>query len=288
MPVQLLEPSQNASDHSSWLGKLALVYANVENSTQVVHSRVQAPLKVQRPFYPEGVEVCHSAILHTAGGIVGGDRLAIDLQLQPHTHALVTTTAAGKVYRTNGLEAQQTVKIEIAEGACLEWLPLETIVFDQAIYRQDIHIDLAPSATWLGWEVTRFGRSARGEKFLAGNWRSRTEVWQQGKPLWIDRQWLPGSEELFYSPHGLAGCPVVGSFAWVGQVVEPELIEKVRALWQGETGEIGVTRLQSGLLCRYRGSSTMEARRCFISVWNLIRTHYLNRSACIPRVWQLE
>lgn len=280
---------------SGWYGHLQLVYASdhpskktaSHHTTQIISSHVQAPLKVQRPFYPEGPEVCHSVILHTAGGVVGGDRLSIDLQLQPHAHVLLTTAAAGKLYRSNGLEATQTIQIGLSEGACLEWLPQETIVFSQAIYRQNMHIDLTPGASWIGWEITRFGRSARGEQFLAGNWRSHTEVWQQGRPLWIDRQWMPGGEESINSPHGLAGYPVVGSLVFVGYNVETELVEKARSLWTNSTGDIGVTRLQTGLLCRYRGPSSTDARRWFIEVWRLIRASFLGRSTCLPRVWNV-
>ncbi len=270
-----------------WHGQLHLNFARQGNATRLTSEQVKAPLKVQRPFYPEGETICHSVILHTAGGIVGGDRLSLDIHLQPQAQALITTAAAAKLYRSSGLEAQQTVQIYIAEGACLEWLPQETIAFNQAIYRQDTRIDLAPGACWLGWDITRFGRTARGEKFVQGNWRSHTEVWQNHRPLWIDRQWLPGSEETFHSVHGLNGCPIVGSFAFVGQPVEPELVEKARSLWQGNSGEIGVTRLLCGLLCRYRGSSTMEARQWLMAVWQLVRSTHLQRSACTPRVWQL-
>ena len=270
-----------------WQGDLQLSYAIDAGKTQVVHSRSQAPFKIQRSFYPEDPSICHSVILHTAGGIVGGDRLSAKLQLQAQAQALITTAAAGKIYRSNGEEAQQTVQIDIAEGANLEWLPQETIVFDRALYYQKMSIDLAPGATWLGWEITRFGRSARDEKFTHGNWRSHTEVWQAGVPLWIDRQWMPGSEETFHSPHGLAGCPVVGSFTFVGKTVEPELIQKARSLWTGQ-GEVGATRLRSGLLCRYRGGSTQEVRQWFLQVWRIIRLAHRGRDICIPRVWQVQ
>lgn len=282
------QPRPVSSDFApnDWHGKLRLTYENRRGVTQLIHNHGQAPLKVQRPFYPEGGEVCHSVVMHTAGGIVGGDRLSCDFRLAPDSKALITTPAATKIYRTNGREAQQKIEIEIASGACLEWLPLETIVFNQALYRQEMQVNLAPGANWIGWEITRFGRSARGERFIEGNWRSRTEVWQAGKPIWIDRQWLPGSETSFNSPHGLAGCPVVASLAWIGQSVEPELVEKARLLWSG-SGEIGATRLPLGLLCRYRGQSSTEARRWLIAVWELIRCSYFGRSSCIPRVWQL-
>ncbi|MBD2037526.1 urease accessory protein UreD [Leptolyngbya sp. FACHB-321] len=267
-----------------WRGSLKLVYGSVNHTTHVAFAQAQAPLKVQRSLYPEGQSVCHSIILHTAGGIVGGDRLALDIQLQPQANALITTASAGKIYRTSGLEANQTTHVNVATGACLEWLPQEMIVFDQARYRQAMRIELAPGATWLGWEMTRFGRSARNEQFLQGDWRSQTEIWQEGRPLWIDRQWLPGSEVSFYGNHGLAGCPVVGSFAFVGQPVDTKLVEQARLLWAG-AGEGGVTRLQSGLLCRYRGHSTADVRQWFVEVWRLIRLSFLGRSGCVPRVW---
>ncbi len=274
---------------SGWQGSLQLKFSHRHGKTQLIHERVQAPLKVQRPFYPEGEAVCHSVVLHTAGGIVGGDRLSQSIHLEPNTHALLTTAAASKIYRSNGQEARQTIEIQVDAGACLEWLPQETIVFNGAIYRQDLRVELAPGANWLGWEVTRFGRSARGEKFLQGEWRSHTEVWQQGQPLWIDRQWLPGGEETFNSLHGLAGLPVVASLAWVGQAVSPEIVDKARMLWsaQERQGEAGVTELISGLLCRYRGSSTFEVRNWFTDVWQLLRLSLLGRPVTKPRVWQL-
>ncbi|MBE8966411.1 urease accessory protein UreD [Nostocales cyanobacterium LEGE 12452] len=268
-----------------WHGKLNLVYADRQGKTQLIYNHQQAPLKVQRPFYPEG-EICHSVILHTAGGVVGGDRLSSNIHLQPQAQALITTAAASKIYRSNGLQARQNIEMQVDAGACLEWLPQETILFNDAIYRQDLRVELATGASWLGWEITRFGRSARGEKFLQGEWRSHTEIWQEGIPLWIDRQWLRGSEETFHSPHSLGGKPIVGSLVWVGGAVSGEIVEKTRNLWDGK-GEAGVSRLQHGLLCRYRGASTSEARNWFIDVWQMLRVSFLNRGNCIPRVWQV-
>lgn len=267
---------------SGWRSNLKLVYGYSQGATNLVESYNQAPLKVQRPFYPEGKDICHSVILHTAGGVVGGDELSINCHLQPHAKALITTAAASKIYRSNGLNAQQSINIQVDSGAILEWLPQETIVFNEAIYRQNIRVELAPEASFMGWEITRFGRSARGEKFLEGEWRSYTEIWREGKPLWIDRQCLSGNEDTFSSCHGLAGQPIAGSFVWVGQPVVKEVVMQVRNLWQGE-GECGASRLENGLLCRYRGNSTAEVRNWFIGVWQLLR----GRGGCVPRVWQL-
>jgi urease accessory protein len=273
---------------SGWHGSLDLVYCDRNGKTQLTNTFVKAPLKVQRPFYPEGIAVCHSVILHTAGGIVGGDRISQTVRVKPNANALITTAAAGKVYRSNGKRAQQAIDLYIEAGACLEWLPQESIIFNGAIYQQDLKVELAPSACWLGWEITRFGRSARGEKFLEGEWRSHTEVWQQGKPLFIDRQWLPGRESLINSPNGLANKAIVASLLWIGKPVSSEIVERVRSLWcdRGYNGDTGVTQTQAqGLLCRYRGSSTAEVRNWFYEVWYLLRLSLLNRPAIAPRVW---
>ena len=277
---------ENTQTIQGWHGKLNLVYANRQDSTQLIYNHHQAPLKVQRPFYPEGQEVCHSVILHTAGGVVGGDRLSSQIHLQPHSQALITTAAASKIYRSNGLPARQTIEIQVDANACLEYLPQETILFNGAIYRQDLRVKLATGASYLAWEITRFGRSARGEKFLQGEMRSHTEIWQNGIPLWIDRQIVPGSEEVFHSPHGLAGNPVVGSFVCLGFPLSGEIINQARSLII-QNSDVGVTRLQNGLLCRYRGNSTSEVRSWFTNIWQILRVSCLNRGNCIPRVWQI-
>ncbi|MGF1672539.1 MAG: urease accessory protein UreD [Rivularia sp. (in: cyanobacteria)] len=269
----------------NWHGKLNLVYNYNQNKTILIQSKNQAPLKIQRPFYPEGQSICHSVILHTAGGIVGGDRLSSNIHLQPHTKALITTAAANKIYRSNGLQARQNIDIRIDNNACLEWLPQETIIFNGANYRQDIRIELATNANFIGWEITRFGRTAACEKFVEGEWRSHFEIWQNQKPLWIDRQYLPGSEEIFHSANGLAGKPIVGTLVYLGQSVSPEIVQQARTF--SPSSSHGVTRLENGLLCRYRGDSTTEVRNWFISVWQLLRMSFLNRSSCLPRVWML-
>ncbi len=272
---------------SGWHGRLHQEFEYRQGTTSMSHCQTCAPLKVQRPFYPEGEAVCHSVILHTAGGMVGGDRLSLDLRLHPGAQALITTSSAGKIYRSQGSTVQQTTQIQVAAGACLEWFPQETIVFNGAKYDQTLRVELAAGARWLGWEISRFGRSARGEQFLQGNWRSTTEVWQQGIPLWIDRQQLPGGSDLLHSPNGLANCPVVGSFALVGQSITADVVTQLRdccaaIAWEGTAG---VTRLMSGVLCRYRGYSTRAARHGFQALWAILRPLYLGRSACPPRIW---
>ncbi len=272
---------------SNWHGSLELFYTNPQGQTQLTKCLQTAPLKVQRPFYPEGKAVCcHTVILHTAGGIVGGDRLTQTITLADNARALITTAAAGKVYRSKGTHATCDIAIKLEPGAVLEWLPQETIAFNGARYNQDLRVELGEGAIFCGWEITRFGRTARGERFLQGEWYSNTEIWQEGIPLWIDRQWLPGGSDIIDSPHGLGGQPIVATFVWIGTTVPQDIIHKGRNLWQGKKGSAGITQTQrEGLLCRYRGSNTTEVKNWFCSVWTLLRQFALQQGAIKPRVW---
>jgi urease accessory protein len=89
------------------------------------------------------------------------------------------------------------------------------------------------------------------------------------------------------SAYGLAGQPVAGTFAWLGDVAPDALIEGARAAWASGSfaGEAGVTRIAEGLLCRYRGPSSAAARTWFAQVWDLLRRHAWGAPAMIPRIW---
>ncbi len=269
-----------------WLGKLELAYGWQREQTIAYRTYASAPLKLQRSFYPEGGRVCHNVLLHTAGGYVGGDRLEQTITLDPQCHALMTTAAAAKVYGKAHTPVEQRIHCVIGAGASLEWLPQETILFNGAQYQQQLHIELAPTAHLCLWEITRFGRTARGEAFLTGHWRSRTEVWQAGVPLWIDRQRIEGT--LPVSRNGLAGCPLMGTLAWVGSPLTPAQVMALRELASGLQGEMGVSRLIQGVICRYRGHSRAELWQWFTSVWHLLRRNlHPDSLPCWPRVWPL-
>ena len=270
-----------------WKGELELEFVKRNQQTLLTRSYAVAPWKILRSLYPEGEEICHCILLHTAGGLVGGDRLSAKIHLQPHTQALLTTATASKIYRSNGAESQQNIHIRIDEGASLEWFPQETIAFAASQYRQTTRIELGQDATCTMWEIVRFGRTARGEKFIDGNWRSQTEVWRDQMPLWIDRQHLNGNIEMLESPNGLNNFAIAASFIFVGATVDPELITKIRATWeQGNyQGMSGVTRSLSGLVCRYCGDSSSDARKWFQQIWQLLRVSYKNRVISVPRVW---
>jgi urease accessory protein len=272
---------------AAWAGELELEFAKKNLTTQLSRSYTVAPWKIQRSLYPEGDEVCHCILLHTAGGLVGGDRLSAKIHLQPKAQALITTAAASKIYRSTGAESLQNIHIRLDEGASLEWFPQEIIVFSEAQYRQKTRIELAPAATLTMWEIIRFGRTARGEKFLDGNWRSHTEVWRDQSPLWIDRQYLNGNTEMLGSPNGLNNYAIAANFIFVGATVEPELITRIRSTWEQGSyqGMSGVTRSLSGLVCRYCGDSSGDARKWFQEIWQLLRVSYRDRAICVPRVW---
>ena len=152
----------------AWRAELALRFARRDAATLLAQRQHAGPLRVQKALYPEGESVCHAIVLHPPSGIVGGDELSIRVALEAQGHALLTTPGAGKWYRSAGPWANLHNHFEVAAGACLEWLPQETIFFNGCRAAIDSEIRLAPGARYLGWDAWCLGRSASGERFTQG------------------------------------------------------------------------------------------------------------------------
>ena len=169
---------------TGWEARLNLRYSREGARTVLCEKSHVGPLVVQKAFYPEGPSVCHSVILHPPGGVAAGDSLSIASTAGQDAHALLTTPGATKWYRSTGPIAEQSVTLSVATGGSLEWLPQENIMFDRAQVRMRHLVHLAEGARYIGWDITRLGRTASGERFAAGDFRSRTEVVQAGRRLW--------------------------------------------------------------------------------------------------------
>jgi urease accessory protein len=107
---------------AGWQARLELGLAQWAGRTVLAHKRHFGPLTVQRPFYPEGGP-CHIYLLHPPGGVVGGDRLEIAVEVGEGAHALITTPGATKFYRSAGPRAHQIQHLSVAGGGVLEWFP---------------------------------------------------------------------------------------------------------------------------------------------------------------------
>lgn len=241
------------------------------------------PLVVQRPFYPEG-DVCHLYLVHPPGGVVGGDKLSLQVFAGEGTHSLITTPAATKFYRSGGKVARQAQEID-ARGATFEWLPQETIVFPEANARIGTRVRVGERSKFVGWEVTCFGRPASGLAFGAGNVAQDFELWRDDVPVMLDHLRLDGSGESMHAKFGLASQPVLGTmFAWPANeavlVLAREAIEKVP-----HDAHVGCSCADGVLVCRAVGTHADLVRRLFIGIWKQIRPVVIGREAVLPRIW---
>ena len=275
-----------------WRAELELRFERRHGRTRLAHRWHRGPLRIQRPFYPApagpgSADACQVVILHPPGGVVGGDRLSIDIGLEPGSRALITTPGATKFYRSAGPEAVQQTRIRVADGATLEWTPQETILFDRSLSRIDTLVDLEPGARFLGWEITALGRPAARAPFAAGLCRQRFEIERGGVPLWIERGEHRGGGASLAGLWGLAGRSAVGVMVCTldsDDGGDDEALAGVReslARFSGEGRLAGATRCGSLAVLRALAPET----RPILDLFAGLRETLLGEPAPAARIW---
>jgi urease accessory protein len=264
---------------TSWHASLHLGFVRDGACTRLVRREHRGPLRVQKALYPEGPGACHVIVVHPPGGIVGGDRLDIALDAQERCHVLATSPGATKWYRANGRMARQDVRLVVAAGAAIEWLPQETIFYDGADVTLTHDVDLAPGAVYVGSEALCFGRRASGERFTHGRVAQRTRIRIGGRPVW----WEQGAvtADTLASPLGLQGRSVCATLLAVGKPVPAALQHVVR----GVDPDLAVSQVKQVFVARFLGDDGERARAALAGAWQALRPHLLDRPAATPRIW---
>jgi len=158
------------------VGRIAFTVAAAPGGSRRGRVHEAGSLRVR---FPNGQSqaALDAVIVNSAGGMTGGDRFTIDIQVGAGATLTVTTAAAEKIYRSLGPDTEIAIKLGVAPGGSLRWLPQETIVFDGVRLRRAIDVDLARDTNLLLAEACVFGRSAMGEVVTDGSifdrWRVR-------------------------------------------------------------------------------------------------------------------
>ena len=270
----------------AWHASLTLGFEHEQGRTRLARRAHRGPLVVQKPLYPEDDDaLCQCVIVHPPAGIVGGDRLDLTVTLDSESLVQLTTPGATKWYRSVVGAAIQNLNVRVGDRAALEWLPQGAIVYDGAVARNVINVELAPTATFIGIDIVALGRRASDEPFRCGEWRQRIDVTREGAPIWSERAILRGADASLSSPVGLNGATVFGTFIAVGPGLDAVSIPALRDGLNYLAG-VAVTRLPDAIVARYLGDSIEEGHRMFSALWSGARPALIRRAAVPPRIWR--
>src|SRR5215510_15036956 len=204
---------------------------------------------------PEPGEPPLAVLITTSGGVTGGDSLKMAIEVGPGASAVATTQAAEKIYRAakGAGPCAIDVAVGVQEGAALDWLPQETIVFQGARLRRRTVADVAAGGALLACEMVVLGRAASGERFQSGLLLDSWSVRRSGRLVWTDALKVEGE-----TPQG-AGFGAANALATlIGVRDEPQAhVEKARALLETTGGvRAGVTLVNGVMVARLLGEAT--------------------------------
>ena len=255
------------------------------DTSGLAHLYQRAPCRVLMPRSEAG-DPPQAVLLTTSGGLADGDRITLSLSVGPGSIATITTQAAEKIYGARDIApALIRASIEVADGAWLEWLPQETILFDGARFDRRTIAEVASGGRLLACEMVAFGRSASGESFTHGFLHDRWDIRRNGKLIWRDALKLDGQiQERMAARAGFDAATAMASAIYVGDDAASHVSAARDCLADGDV-RCGVTLVNGVLLARWFGEA--GAVRAAL-------THYLTnfRAAVaglprrLPRVWQ--
>ena len=263
-------------------GESRVAFALREGETRLADLYQRDPCRVLFPDSERG-EAPQAVLLTTSGGVAGGDRLRMEVAVGPGAHAVVATQAAEKIYRAapGSDPCRIDVAITLGADAILDWLPQETIVFQDARLVRRTTAEVAAGASLLACEMVVLGRGASGERFASGLLLDSWSVRRGGRLAWTDTLRVEGETP---GGAGFGAANALATVIGVWDAPEP-YFERARALLD-DAGEArrdvraGVTLVNGVLVARLLGEAT-AVRAAVIGFLTTFRGQRL------PRVWHV-
>ena len=286
MNTEVLAP---ARQRISAVGRVSSKLSGAETSTQksVIDGLYQqGSARIRFPNTIPGA--LHAVLLNTAGGLTGDDHIVWQAQASANSHLCISTAACEKVYRSHGPAAIQNTKLKAFEGARLEWLPQESILFNGSNLKRSLNVELEKQTEALIVESLVFGRQAMDERVDNINVHDRWRIHQNGQLLHAEDLRLTLSPELDaqrqcilhqYSATSTLVFVTHQSREWL-----ESQMSRILALAPSDhcTLRFGVSVLPSRLVVRTLAKDSFSLRKFLIPCLQI-----LNDGRPIPTVWKV-
>ncbi|GGA28396.1 urease accessory protein UreD [Amylibacter cionae] len=219
-------------------------------------------------------------LVNTAGGITGGDRYDLDIDVGAGAALSLTTQAAERAYRAQrGETGKVTTRITVQSGAQMNWLPQELILFERCALNRRLSIDLQGDARLLMVEPVVFGRAAMKEVLRDIHLYDRISITRDGRPLYLDAMKISGDAAARLARSAIANG--AGAMASV-LCVTPEIAANLSAVREMLPATAGASLIAPDtLVIRQLAQDSYMLRRSLMPL-----LEHLSQSP-LPASWRL-
>ena len=249
----------------------------IRDMTQVAPARLLFPDGRDGDF-PLAVTVT------TSGGLTGGDRLALDIIVDPGAAATIVPQAAEKLYRA--LDEDEPTRIEtrisIGAGATCEWLAQEAILFDRSKMRRTLEADMTADARMLAMEMLVLGRGAMGETYRQGLIHDGWRIRRNGRLIWADALHVEGDfTAQGRAPFGFGDATAVATLVYAGPDAG-DYLALARSLF--ESSHAGATSFDGLLILRLTAADPQALRKDVMRIAGVLRAAIFGLSPTMPTI----
>ncbi len=221
-----------------------------------------------------------AVLVNTAGGIACGDHFTVEIDARSGSSVTIATPAAEKVYRSDGPVAELAVKLAVQAGVRLDWLPQETLLFNEARLVRRLDAEMAEDASLTLFEAVVFGREARNERIETGLFEDRWRIRRGGRLVYADTLRLAGPiADLLQKPSVGRGARSFATLVHVAPDAEARL-EAVREMLVSTDRCEAAASAWNGMLAVRFCAESIEALRA-----SACRFLLAFRGEPLPRVW---
>jgi urease accessory protein len=174
------------------LSELSISTAYQNGKTVISDCFFTSPFKVAKPFYRDN-GYTEIMVMCASPGILAGDRYDMRFDLSDDTKTIISEQSYRKLYNTGDDFSRQNTEIKAGENAALYYVPYPVIPFAGSRFHSRTDIFLRPSSKLIFGEILTCGRNGMGERFAFREFCSRTAVYVDGKPVFLDNSRLLGS-----------------------------------------------------------------------------------------------
>ena len=266
-------------------GRVELRYRLRNSVSKLAHlyqrgcGRVRFPT-VDHADYPEAV------LINTAGGLTGGDLMSYQIALEAGAGLTISGQAAEKIYRSVGSTTTIEAEIRLAQGAILEWLPQETILFEKGRLRRMNSVHLETGSRLIALEATLFGRTAHGETLRSATLRDGWKIWRDGNLVWYDNFVLDGDIHTNSKRSAVLGGAVGMATILIADDHADEYLEAAREAARECGVRAAVTSRDTVLIMRVLADSGYELRKSLARILTRMRTELTGHPVELPKVWE--